>query len=345
MTRRSLIALLAAFKKDQLQPVEDLLRQAAAQAKPRAAVLHVREGSSQYLQAFGEAKIDSRFLIASITKPMTATALMTLVDQGKLRLDDKVSRFYPKLHPAMQIRHLLTHSCGLPDMLPENTALRIQNAPLSEYVRIAQTTPMLFEPGQKMSYSSTGILLAYEITQMLSGKTMEQLVFAPLGMRSSTLGLGSLSLKDVVRSQTEYAPADLGSSADAKTWDWNSQYWRALGAPWGGVHATAADIATFLWDFLNPSGKVLREATAAQMIVNQNPSGMGPYGLGWAVGSRLGAGMAQHYFGHGGSTGTLCWADPKRKRSFVLLTSLPDVVARKAIIEPVSGRVAALESH
>lgn len=339
MTRRSLLSLTAAaLSRNSIQTAEALLRAAAQQAQPKSSVLYVKQDKFEYLQAFGDATSDSRFLIASITKPMSAAAVMSLVDKGKVKLDDPVAKFLPGLPPAMLLRHLLTHTSGLPDMLPDNTALRKRHAPLDEYTRLALTTPLLFAPGEKWSYSSTGILLATEIAHRVDGRSFPQIlqneIFDPLAMRHTTLGLGSLTLNQVVRSQTEYAPADLGNTRDTADWDWNSPYWRGLGAPWGGAHSAARDIAAFMSAFLH-------RPNWARSIQNQNPPHLPPYGLGWALGARLGKTLSPQTFGHGGSTGTLCWADPASGKQFVLLTSLPDVVARKKIIEPVSEAIAA----
>ncbi len=317
---------------------EKLLEDAVARKKPEAAVLLYRQGKTQYIRAFGSAGKESPFLIASITKPMTVTAVMQLADKGKLKLSDPVSRYLPGFREGIEIHHLLSHTSGLPDMLPGNVALRKRNAPLEDYVQEAITTPLLFPPGTKWSYSSAGILMASEVARRVDGRPIAKLVadevFRPLGMKDSAFGLGSFTMRQVVRNQTEFATGDNAPSA----WDWNSEYWRKLGAPWGGAHSTAADIGRFLDAFLHPAGKLLKPESIARMTTNQNPSAVQPYGFGWAVGL---PGVGASSFGHAGSTGTLCWADPAQDKLFVLLTSLPDAVARKAIIQPVSALLAA----
>src|SRR5438477_214314 len=116
----------------------------------------------------------------------------------------------------------------------------------------------------------------------------------------------------MVSCQTEgAAPESGGGDPRAKEWDWNSPYWRKLGAPWGGTHASAPDVATFLGEFLGTRGRVVKPETARQMVENHNPEGLTPRGLGFAVGKGSGsAGCSERTFGHTGSTGTLCWADP-----------------------------------
>lgn len=343
MTRRALLSLVTAALDP--KPALEKLAAAARDGKPAAAVLHVQQGAKVETHHFGTATLESRFLIASINKPMTVAAFLWAARKHKLDLNQPVKSYLPEFQHNVTLKQLLTHTSGLPDMLPDNTALRKRNAPLSEYTRLALTTPLLFAPGTKWSYSSTGILLASEIAHRVDSRPfntiLEQEIFKPLGMKSTVPGLGKLTLNDVVRSQTEFAPQDLGASADAKNWDWNSQYWRSLGAPWGGAHSTAADIARFLRSFLHPTGKPLYKDDATAMITNQNAPGINPYGYGFSLGPRLDPNLPAAAFGHGGSTGTLCWADPTRDLSFVLLTSLPDNVARKAIIQPVSNIISA----
>ena len=332
LSRRAFFATsLFALDKPQLAPAEKLLSGAVASGKLRAAVLRVERGAFQYEQSFGAAKTTTPFLIASISKPMTATAVMTLVDRGLLKLDEPASKYLPGLDPRITLRHLLSHSSGLPDMLPNNIALRERHAPLSDFAKAALKTPLLFAPGTKVSYQSMGILLAATMAERITRQPfpqfLEQQVFAPLGMRDSVLGLGTrLKIADTAQCQVEFADPKGGNH-----WDWNSDYWRNLAAPWGGVHSTAADVTKLLRYFMKPSGKPLTPASAAMMVQNQNAGLNQPYGIGWA--------LPPNRFGHGGSTGTQCWADAATGTTFVLLTTLPARVSQKAIIDPVSQMV------
>ena len=120
------------------------------------------------------------FLLASITKPMTAAAVMTLVDAGQLSLDDKAVKFFPAFtgegRETITIRNLLTHTAGLPDMLADDEALRERHASLADYREGALKAPLKFAPGTKYSYSSMGILLSAEIAQKITGKPIADLV-------------------------------------------------------------------------------------------------------------------------------------------------------------------------
>jgi CubicO group peptidase (beta-lactamase class C family) len=144
-------------------------------------------------------------------------------------------------------------------------------------------------------------------------------------MEHSAQGLGRFKLEEMVPCQTERAaPEAGGGDPTAKDWDWNSPYWRKLGAPWGGTHASAPDVASFLAEFLNETGAVIKPETARLMVTNHNPRGLTPRGLGLNVGSPAGtAGCSDKTFGHTGSTGTIAWADPATHTICVVFTSLP----------------------
>jgi CubicO group peptidase (beta-lactamase class C family) len=267
---------------------------------------------------------------------MTVAAVMTLYDRQLFALDDPVSQYLPEFagkgRERVTMRQLLTHCSGLPDQLPENARLRASHAPLSEFVLGALRTPLLFQPGTQYSYSSMGILLAGEVAQRLSGQSIADLVedsvLRPLKMRHSALGLGTFELDSLVRCQVKDAAAESGSGdASATDWDWNSPYWRKLGAPWGGAHGSAGDVARFLASFLYPQGEVLRPETARLMIRNHNPVGLRPRGLGFDLGPGLSGPARADVFGHGGATGTLCWADPVSETICVVLTTLPSTAA------------------
>ncbi|MCB1124087.1 MAG: beta-lactamase family protein, partial [Verrucomicrobiae bacterium] len=246
-----------------------LINDQVATGTLEAATLYTRIKGKVEVSSFGKAEtVDAVFLLASITKTMTATGVMVLADAGELRISDKVRKFIPEFSEGdrkdVTIQQLLTHTSGLPDQLPENDALRKRHAPLSEFVEHAIRTPLLFKPGTRCSYQSMGILLAAEVVQRITGTPLpaylKDNVFKPLGMERTALGLRPFQLADTVRSQTEYAAPESGSGSEAaRDWDWNSPYWRKLGAPWGGAHGTVRDVARFLESFLNLDGTVLRK--------------------------------------------------------------------------------------
>ncbi len=344
--RRTLLGFATAFTTTRLlgaTPMTDearfdqaakILSDATASGQVRAAAMVAKCNSKEFSQAFGEAKsVDASFLLGSISKPISMAALMTLFDQGKFALDDSVQKYLPEfkgeLRERVTIRHLLTHVSGLPDQLPNNAELRAGHAPLSEFIKGAMDVPLGFAPGSRYEYSSMAILLAAEIAQRLSNQDIRELVAArvltPLGMRHSALGMGTLGPSDIMPAQVEFGAVESGGgSEDSRTWDWNSPFWRELGAPWGGAHASVADIAKFLEAFLKPDGRMLRPETAALMIRNHNPAALESRGLGFDVGMQsVCATCSDRTFGHTGSTGTIAWADPENDRLCVVLTTLP----------------------
>jgi CubicO group peptidase (beta-lactamase class C family) len=330
----------AVLEKQRLDRAAELVDRAVAAGDVRAAVLDVRRGKQSFERAFGQARgPETVFIVASISKPMAATGVMLLVDRGKLTLSDPVQKFIPEFsggdREMVTVQHLLTHTSGLPDMLPENIELRRRHAPLADFVAGTCRTPLLFRPGTKVSYQSMGILLASEIAQRITGMPFRQFlrleVFLPLGMRDTSLGLGGRRIEDTAQCQVE----------NKEDWSWNTPYWRDLGAPWGGVHSTAADISKFLNSFLRPNGLVLKRATAAAMITSHTQGLNETWGLGWHLEpGAFGHACSPRTFGHYGATGTLAWADPDAGVRCVLLTTKPAEQSRAGLLRPVSDVVA-----
>ncbi len=326
MQRRVFLSQAAVmFAEGRFEAIGELLKKLAKGNGIDSAVLAVRQKGAGETFSFGNANKDSVFLLASITKPMTAVGVMKLVERGELRLSDPVRKYVPEFrHERVLVKHLLSHTSGLPDMLPENEELRKSHAPLQDFVAGACRTPLLFEPGRQLRYQSMGILLAAEIVERLTKQKLsdflKEILFRPLKMERSSLGLGGRNIRDTVRSQ-------LRSASD---WDWNSAYWRNLAAPWGGGFASAGDVVRLLEYFLNPDERVLRPETALSMIADQNAGLDKAWGIGWGVERR------KKTFGHSGSTGTLCWAHPGTKTTFVLLTGKPADESNATVLTPVS---------
>ncbi len=291
---------------------------------------------------------DTIFLLASITKPVTVAALMLLAQRGKLSIDDPVSMYIPEFtggsRAQVKIRHLLSHTSGLPDMLPRNTELRRAHAPLSDFVNGAVTTPLLYEPGHDFRYQSMGTLLAGEIVERVSGMRLRDFeqkeIFTPLGMKSSFLGMGGRRIEDTAWCQGG------GEKADLERFGANSAYWRDMGHPWGGMHSTTADLAILLQTFLDGGRSVWSKGTTAQMVRDQNTAIGKPWGLGWGLKTSLvwcyfGDLVSSRTFGHSGATGTVAWADPESGVVCVILTTRPSGEDGGSLLRRVSNAVAA----
>lgn len=343
--------LFAALKQDRLDAAADVLAKATASGQVNSAVIHVTQRDAAFTRHFGKAKsADAMFVLGSISKPICTTALMALFDQGKFKLDDPVKKYIPAFtgegRDQATVQHLLTHVSGLPDQLPENNELRKSHAPLSEFIEHAIRTPLNFAPGTKYQYSSMAILLSLHIAQKLSGtgilELVDRTVLQPLQMKHSALGLGRFKLEDMVPCQTEFGAKESGAGdPSAKDWDWNSPYWRKLGAPWGTIHASAPDVGRFLAEFLFAKGAVVKPETAKLIITNHNGEKLTPRGLGFGVGAAAGSlGCSEKTFGHTGSTGTLAWADPATETICVVLTSLPGGAVKPHPRELAAAQVA-----
>ncbi|MEO5820877.1 MAG: serine hydrolase domain-containing protein [Vicinamibacteraceae bacterium] len=314
-----------------------LIRAQTDSGEVAAAVLYVRHARQEMSGAFGAARVDLPFLLASPTKPMTASAVLWLRDRRELTLDDPVKKYVPAFdggdRSAVTIRHLLTHTSGLPDMLPENTGLRRRHAPLSEFLARTCRTPLLFPPGRKVSYQSMGILLAAAIVEKISGEPMPgfvaRTVFTPMGLRQTSFGLGGRTITETAQCQVP--------EAERSDWDWNSAYWRNLASPWGGAHATAADLGAFLDAFASPADSALTLATRREMRTVQTGTLRPRFGLGWQrEPGAFGRACSPETFGHSGSTGTMAWHDPTTATTFVLLTTRPAATSRASLLVPVS---------
>lgn len=325
------------------------------------AILVARRGTIVLNKGFGQLSrqadsapvmTDSIFLLASITKPVTACALMLLVERGKVSLDDPVSRYLPEFtgedRSKVTVRHLLSHTSGLPDMLPENTELRRANVPLSEFVQRTFKTPLLYPPGTSFRYQSMGTLLAGEIVERVSGMRLREFekkeIFELLGMTRSALGLGTMQISDTVAAWS--SPA--ADPKDTERFGANSRYWRDMGHPWGGMHSTTHDIAALLQAFLNGGAydgkRVFSRATVKAMTSDQNIRVQAPWGLGWALGRSpvwnfFGDLVSASTFGHGGATGTVAWADPETQLLCVILTDR--LLDQGRLLRLISNAVAA----
>ena len=328
-----------------------------------AAILVARHGRVVLRRGFGRLSPapdapavgpDSVFLLASITKPVTACSLMLLVERGLVSLSDPVVHYLPDFsggeRDKVQVRDLLRHASGLPDMLPENIELRRAHAPLSEFVRHTCTTPLLFSQGSAFRYQSMGILLAAQIVEQLSGERLRDFekkeIFDPLGMKDSSLGLGGRRISDLVNCATR-PDAD---PADNERFGPNSLYWRDMGCPWGGMHSSTSDLAVLLEAFLDGglhAGKrVFSVATVKAMTSHQNAELKAPWGLGWALGrsrawNAFGDLVSGGAFGHAGATGTMAWADPETQVLCVILTNRPYDLDDGRFLRLVSNAVAA----
>jgi CubicO group peptidase (beta-lactamase class C family) len=303
---------------------------------------------------------DAMFLLASITKPVVYLAGMMLVERGLLNLSDPVVRYVPEFRgpdkELVLVRHLFTHTSGLPDMLPDNLELRRKQVPVQRFLDGAvRDTVLAFKPGTQLSYQSTGTAVVAEIIQRLSGQTIAEFlrkeIFDPLGLKSTALGAKGFPRERLVRVR-------LPAEQVGTDWGWNSPYWQQLGAPWGGLFSTPEDL-TVLCQLMLSKGthagvKLLSAASVRAMTTNrlaefpELPEPVArckPWGLGWRLNHPGTAGswgdlLGKEVYGHSGATGTLLWIDPASQGFCILLTTLPSEVAPWRLVS-LSNAIAA----
>ena len=337
---------------DRLERVYHFLAEATEAGRLPAAVIQiVRGGLTLPARAFARqsltadspvAQPDTIFLTASVTKPVTVTAVMLLVEQGRLLLDDPVGSIIPEFavngKEAVTIRHLMTHTSGLPDMHPDDRKLRAEQAPLAEFVRRICLLPLDFAPGANVQYQSCGTAMLGAVVERLTGQPLpdflRQSIFQPLGMHDTVLGAQGLPGERI-------AQVNVGEEMRGTNWGWNTPYWHHFAAPWGGMFSTVGDMCRFAGLFLNSGAydgvRILASATVQTMTADQTGAmaqlsaqvrATNSWGLGWrrqppGEWSFWGNLLAPGSFGHGGATGTVLWIDPTRELVCALFTTQP----------------------
>ena len=283
----------------------------------------------------------TRFPVASLTKPVVATLALAAVERGELSLGDRVVDHLPAFKGGMKrtvrVRHLLTHTSGLPDLLPDDLALRDARTPLSVFLDRALAEPLTFEPGRAVAYSSLGFAVLWSILdgdegEVGAGRRLVERVFRPLGMTDSALGAAGAQRGEIA----EVRVPDR-ASAGQRVAIWNSSYWHGLGAPWGGMLSTAADLGRFCAAWSTDGAPVLspaavRAATANALApmrqIPEEERRCRPWGLGWrrawpAHAAYFGDLLPPAAFGHWGSTGCVMWIDPRSRAWAAILTTIP----------------------
>ncbi len=280
--------------------------------------------------------------IASMTKPITATAVMMLVEEGKLAPDDLVEKYIPEFakiknskgQPArITIRHLLTHTSGMGEPTSEESR---RCKTLAELTPILASKRLLFDPGTKWSYCQSSINTAGRLVEIASGLTLDQFLekrlFQPLGMNDTTFYIPE---EKMPRLATSYERTKTGSLKKAGNMILQGKPPTARDrypAANGGLFSTALDYARFCRMILNggelDGKRYLKPDSIAYMTTLKTgdlktgfTEGCG-WGLGWCVTREpqgVTAMLSPGTFGHGGAYGTQAWIDPVKKRAYLLI--------------------------
>jgi CubicO group peptidase (beta-lactamase class C family) len=329
----------------QLRPAYDVLEKAIADKAFPGATLAVGYKGKVSLHAVGKLSYDAKspqvnvrtmYDVASLTKVIVTTTLVEKLVEGDFKspllLDVPIERYLPEWASGPQpewrhrvtVRHLMTHTSGLP---PFKEYWRTSKGK-ADTLRMIFAEPLESEPGTKMVYSDLGIILMAEIISRLTGRTLDDLakeyIFTPLAMNDSMY-------KPPKKLWPQIAPTEFDAIfrhrlIQGEVHDENAF---AIGGVSGhaGLFSTAPDLAAFCQMLLNGGvyahQRILKRATIAQFTVPQQLSG-GTRTLGWVVpteGGSSGHYYSPHSFGHTGFTGTSIWIDPDRQLFVVLLTN------------------------
>jgi CubicO group peptidase (beta-lactamase class C family) len=286
-------------------------------------------------------KDDALFWIASMTKPVTATAIMILAGEGKLSIDDLASKYIPELAalntpggaPAnVTLKHMLTHTSGMGEASPDDSK---NAATLKELIASYPAKPMFFAPGAQWKYCQSGINTLGRIVEIVSGQDLETFfqkrLFEPLGMKDTTFypkpAQASRIVQPVRLEDGKLTPTTVSILQGKQPSDINR-----YPAANGGLYATAADYARFARMILNggqlDGRRFLSQAGVKEMTsihTGDLKAGFLPghgWGLAWGVVREpqdMTAKMSPGTYGHGGAYGTQCWIDPVKQLAFILM--------------------------
>jgi CubicO group peptidase (beta-lactamase class C family) len=266
---------------------------------PSASVAVVRTGQIAYAKAFGKANIEkdrasdakTRYAVGSISKQFTAAALLLAQEEGKLSLDDKVSKYYPDLTRAHEItiRELLSHTSGYEDYAPQDYMIPDWTKPIDAGTILDRWAkkPLNFDPGTHWQYSNTNYVLAGKIFEKATGQRLvpflRERVFQPLGMTSA--GDCEEHTSEDATAYTRYALGPPRPVArEASSW-----YFAA-----GELCMTASDLARWDIAFLQKrilSAKSYDEFTRETKLTDGKPT---HYALGLGIGDLHGTPMISH---------------------------------------------------
>jgi CubicO group peptidase (beta-lactamase class C family) len=302
---------------------------------PGVSLAVVRDGRIIKLRGYGLANVelgapvsqDTVFEIGSITKQFTAAAVMMLVEEGRVDLDEKISKYLvdvPEAWSSVTIRHLLTHSSGIQNYLLVPGLFEATTRPQSHddiaHLFFARLQQLDFQPGETWAYSNTGYLLLGNVIEKVSGKSywdfLDERIFQPLGMGASRSGEPATIIK---------------GRAAGYEWTGNSLKNRAAltenayGA--GSIVSTAGDLAK--WDEALYGEKVLKRSSLNQMWTPAKAAGgaIAPfnYGFGWFVDTYHGHHVVAHTGGTPGFSSAI-YRFTDDKLTVILLTNHADRV-------------------
>jgi CubicO group peptidase (beta-lactamase class C family) len=301
---------------------------------------------------------DTLFRIASMTKPITALAVMQLVEQGTVNVDDPVEKYLPEFKGQMlvasrdndlltlkkparpiAVKDLLTHTSGLPNYPPGLADVyQTRNRTLSETTIAVSQLPLMFEPGSRWSYCNPGIDTLGRIVEVVSGMSYETYlagrIFQPLGMFDTT--------PYPTAEQRKRLAITYGKQGDELVARPGGVLDYASGAkhpvPADGLFSTGDDLARLYQCLLNGGALHGRRIISEKTLADMTTIHTGDLKTGFVEGSAWGFGvcivkepqgvtedLSRGTFGHGGAYGTQAWIDPTKGMYTILLLQRADL--------------------
>ena len=265
---------------------------------PGVSLAVIRDGKIIYAKGYGYANVEHQvpvkpetiFQSGSVGKQFTSMAVMLLVEEGKIGLDDKISKYFtdaPAEWSGITVRHLLTHTSGMTDY-PKDFDFRADYTEDDIYKRI-KTVPLAFQPGEKWAYSNLGYvtlgILINKVAGKFYGDFLKERVFNPLGMTTARI----ISEADIVPNRAAGYVLDKG---ELKNQAWVSPTLNTTAD--GALYLSALDMAK--WEAALNSGKLLQKTGFEQMWmpVKLNGGKTHPYGFGWMLADANGKQIIEH---------------------------------------------------
>jgi CubicO group peptidase (beta-lactamase class C family) len=272
----------------------------AEQKIPGVAVAVVQKGEVITAQGYGLANVehqvpvraDTIFQSGSLGKQFTAAAVMVLVEDGKLSLDDRVTKYFPDAPESWKpitIRHLLTHTSGIPDYTGQSSLDLRRDYTEDDLVKLAYGLTLEFPPGSRWNYSNTGYVLLGIVIHKASGRfygdVLHERVFTPLGMKTTRI----ISEEDIVPNRAAGYRLVRG---ELKNQDWVAPQLNTTAD--GALYFSILDLVA--WDRALRSQALLKPASWAQVFepVTLTSGKHYPYGFGWSLEERAGQQIRRH---------------------------------------------------
>jgi CubicO group peptidase (beta-lactamase class C family) len=276
------------------------------------------------------AKADTVYRIASISKPMAATAVMQLVERGLVDIDDPIQKYvsyFPKKPLEITVRHVMTHTSGVRHYKPGEMEMKDHFNSVEEAIEIFKDDPLLFTPGTLYKYSSYAYNLLAGVVERASGLTfeayMKEHVWGPSGMSVTRLEhQGEI----VPHRASQYVKAGPNGEVENAPFADLSIKWAG-----GGIISTAEDLARFHIALNN--GKLLQASTLEKMYkpFQLADGNMTSYGLGWSIYEDE---EGQRWVGHGGgATGgsTYLLRHPEKKLAVAIMCNVQNAGDRRKL--------------